>query len=273
MSKNQLAKKEPTQLAVAPEPQVLTQEILSSDIIIPRLLLMQGLSEAVSERKKTPDNQVIQQGDMIRSTTLEKLGDPDKPVEFVPLKMVAQWILSEKIGQKFEFRKSIPRTAANEDLAWEYKENGIDWRRTKSLDVYALLPQDVAAYQTEMAKVAETGDLPDLNKTLLPVVISFRSTSFTAGRTIATFFAQVRDALRVDPNVKSYGYTLPLTCYQDKNDKGSYYVFKVGAPKKLATELFPEAERWFQTMTVIQNVKVDESEADTGPVVSGTAQF
>jgi hypothetical protein len=255
-----------TNSIVAAQPQTQGQEILNSDIVIPKLLLMQGLSEFVVEKKKCPiSGQKIDTGNFVRSTTMEIVGSEEAPVRFIPLKMVSNWILQESINGKFEYRKLEPRTAKNEMEPWEFQQNGTTWRRVKTLDVFALLEKDIASYQAEMANLKDDA-LPDLNKMLLPVVISFRSTSFNAGKGVATFFAQIRDLQRYKPEIKSYGYSLELGAYQDKNDKGSYYVFKVGASKKVPDSMVVEAERWYQTlMHLPTNIKVDEAAEEGAP--------
>lgn len=247
----------------APQPK---QEILSTDIVIPRLLLMQGLSEFVTERK-------AQMGDIVRSSTVEKMGDPDKgPIAFIPLKVATGWAEQEKIGQKFEFRKALPRTPHNEHLPWSFWRNpqgqefdkpgqlgATEWRRVKSIDVYALLPGDVDAFEAEMKKAEESGELPDLTKTVLPVCISFRSTSFNAGKVVTTFFAQVEEMAQHVKTVRSYNYVLSLGCKPEKNDKGAYFIFDVGQPKKLDKKYFAQAERWMNTLNSIKDIKVDSS--------------
>ncbi len=263
-NKNEVVKSEAqvpqTQAAYDPS----NQEILNSDIIIPRLLLMQGLSDAVANRK-------AQMGDMIRSTTLEKLGDPEVPVDFIPLKMSADWIESEQVGGKFEFRTTVPRNAANDDLPWEFDKNGVKWKRTKCLNVYALLTADVQAFLAEMAGLG-SGEMPDLSKSLLPILLSFRSTSFSAGRAVATYFAQVRDMLKYNPNVRPYGYSLTLACQPEKNDKGNYFVFKVeGKPKKIDDKFFPEVTRWYTTLNTLKTIKVDQGDDETDAAPVGTA--
>lgn len=245
------------------------QVILNTDIIIPQLLLMQGLSEFVAEKKRCPlTNTKIDTGMFVRSTTMEILGGEEKAIRIIPLKMVANWKIEEKIGDKFEYRQTIARTAANENLDWNFKQNGTDWRRVKVLDVFALLPSDILAYEAEMKKVVETGAMPDLNKTLMPVMIRFKSTSFKAGMSVNTFFAQIRDLRRFKPDAMPHGYTLELSTYQDKNDDGPYYVFKAGDPKPVVKDpkapspeelvIAREAERWYNTLAALSSVRVDE---------------
>lgn len=281
MSKNQNAAKQPettqevaqTQtgghLAVAqPQP---AQEILSSDIVIPKLLLMQGLSEFVAEGR-------ARQGEIVRSSTVQKVagqmepGQPFKTIDFIPLKVTTGWAEKEKIGQKFEFRRAFPRTPHNDTLPWNFWRNpqgqdfdkpgqlgATEWQRVKSIDVYALLPSDVDAFEAEMKLAVEKGEIPDLSKTILPVVISFRSMSFNAGKSVTTFFAQVAEMAQTVPSIRSYNYKLTLGCKPDKNDKGSFFVFEVGQPQKLDPKYRAQAEKWMTTLNSVKDIKVDDT--------------
>jgi hypothetical protein len=243
----EVMKKEESALAVT-EADMSGETVLNSDVIIPKLLLMQGLSELVSERKAT-------QGDMVRSTTGEKLGDPEHPVSFIPITFKNYWLLQEKVGDKPEYRGMEPRNAANEMLEWEFKKNGADWKRTKVINVFALLPQDIDAETSEIAKFKETGIAPDLNKTLLPVVISFRSTGYSAGRAVATHFTKAKAMKKF--NVKPYAYYMNLSCYADKNAKGTFYVFDVKPGGQITPSQLQAAESWYQILST-RDVQVDE---------------
>jgi len=247
----QVAKKQETQ--VSTEVKNLGaghEEILSSDIIIPKLLLMQGLSELVNERKAS-------QGDMIRSTSGEKLGNPEKPVEFIPLTFYNQWIIQELVGKKYEFRGFEPMNAKNQDLPWDYEQNGTKWKRVKSINVYALLPEDIKREREEVKKARVQGGLPDPNTALMPVLISFRSTSYTAGKAVVTHFARAQKY-----DVRGYVSTLKLACQQDKNDLGSFYVFGVAHGGNTAPEDQGVSEEWYQTLAQGKH-KVDESDLTT----------
>ncbi len=256
-----LAKAQPSAVANYTPPQ---NEALKSDVLIPRILLMQGTSDFVKERK-------AQLGDMVRSTTAEKVGDDKSPIEFIPLSLTNTWTLEEKIGQKFEFRRQIPRRnvvdgsdmnrpeADKQDdaLPWEFKFNGTDWRRVKTINCFALLPKDIAAFNAEIEKAAKTGEMPDIEKVLMPVLLSFKSTGYTAGRTLSTHFTKAASF-----NAKPFGFALPLSCYMDKNDKGSFFVFEVGKSRKCSPEEFAEASKWASVLSN-QTVTVHEVD-DTG---------
>lgn len=259
-----VAKSEVKNLSILPsQPE---QQVLATDTSVPRLLLMQAMSEAVLEGK-------AKIGDMVRNTDLVRVGGPDKTVSFIPLRMEQAWLEQEKVGNKFEYRKNTPRTHSNERLEWRFHRNQTgqeftsaqvgttEWQRTKVINLYALLLDDVVAYTAEVKKALETGDMPDLTKSLLPVQISFRSMSFRAGQAVNNYYLQYLDMKQYNPNLKSYAYSMPLSCKQEKNDKGTYFIFEVGGAKKLDEALLPTVATWYNRLHS-GDVKVDESSPD-----------
>ena len=245
------------------------ETVLKSDLVIQKVLLQQGLSKFVSDRK-------AQAGDMVRSGSAEKLGDDKKPVSFIPLTFQNLWMISENQngdGKKFEFRRYEPRTAANESEPWEYIENGTKWKRTKVMNLFALLPSDIDAQEAELAK-----DPEDINvdKVLLPVVIPFRNTSFKAGKDVATLFAKAESiSLRVGRTIPAFGTTMKLSCTQEKNDKGSFFVYKVETAGATDAKYKETAKSWYNSLAQM-DVKIDESDLEdpieTGSTV-GQSQF
>ena len=67
--------------------------------------------------------------------------------------------------------------------------------------------------------------------------------------------------LQYNNTVKSYAYTLPLSCVADKNDKGNFFVYKVGTPSKLDPKYLKTAESWFNRLNAGGgSIKVDETQ-------------
>lgn len=225
-----VAKKEPTALATTPIYDG-GEEILSSNVVIPKLLLMQALSDFVVEK-------TAESGDFIRQSTREKVGNFKEGVELIPLTFTNIWILKEKIGNKFEWRGMEPMTAANQDLPWNFEKNGGQWTRTKCLNVYALLPKDIKGEMAELEK-AKNGEMPDPDKALLPVVIQFRVTSFPAGKDVVTQFAKAKKF-----GLPGYVSTLKLSAYLEKNDQGSFYVMDVKTAGPTPKEYHATCEYW-----------------------------
>jgi hypothetical protein len=253
-----VAAKMSTEVAVQQGP-VGGEDILSSNIVIPKILLMQGLSDFVADRKAI-------MGDMVRSTTAEKLGDDKTPLEFIPLTFKNEWILREKVGGKFEYRGKEPMTASNQDAPWEFKKDGADWKRVKALNVYALLPKDIQAEQAEMEK-AKQGLDPDPDKALMPVLISFQSTSFNAGKDLVTHFAKAKKF-----GQRGYVKTFRLKCYQDKNDKGTYFVYEIESASSTPDDQRKQAEYWYNIVST-QAVQVDDSDEGEKAIDESKAQF
>lgn len=256
-----LMKQEETK-ALAMAGDVGGEEILASNIVIPKILLMQGLSEMVADG-------AAQMGEMVRSTTKEKVGGADKPVEIIPLTFNNTWVELEKVGQKFEYRGQVPMTAQNQDLPWEFEKNGTQWKRMKSLNLYALILDDVKAEQAEMEK-AKNGEMPDPDKALLPILVSFRSTSFPAGKAITTHFAKARKF-----GLPGHVSVLKLKCHKEKNDLGTYFVFDVENGGKTPSDVLQTCEYW-KGLVASNRVQVDNSDeaADSGAgTVKDGAQF
>ncbi len=258
-----------TQMEISAAQNANSQEVVASDVLIPRLLLGQGISPMVMSRKAGV-------GDIVRSTTFEKLGDPENPIDIVPIKMVNSWINFETVPgmnqpqfRGMEHRGGIKNAqgnivSTNEDLPWEYSgPNGEEMFRHKAITLYALIPADVAAYDDEIKKSIETGQAPDLDRTVLPVVLTFQSTSFKhAGKKCASFFNNVRvNAMKLKGKVEvaPFQYILTLSTKEEKKGTASWYVYDFGTPKALKDSVVrEEAARW-STILSTTAIKTDDS--------------
>jgi hypothetical protein len=235
---------------------------LRTDLVVPYISLQQATSELVKARK-------AQMGDIVRSTTGEKIADPDTGFNVIFLhNPKADWVIEQKVGERYQYRKAMPRTAINESLAWNYfgDENGnevpqgtrgaTEWKRVKRLTVFCLLPQDILAEATEIAK-AQSGELPDPSKALSPIVMSFRSTSYNTGKDISTFFSK---ATSLGAQVWQYQVTMSAHLEKDGND--SWYVWKANTTKTppVPKELLGKVKDWVQILGHTQLVVHEDGE-------------
>lgn len=241
---------------------------LASDRTIPRLLLMQGTSSFVMERKANL-------GDMIKSTTGEKLGDPEHPIEFIPLnEPIASWRIEEKQpGGKFKYRFSEPRTAKNDNLAWSFGRmadgrevsvgtpGSLEYKRIKCLTCFFLLPKDIDAQVAEKQKVMN-GAMPDLNKFLTPLVVQFRATGIDAGKVINDHYAAARNY-----DIDGCNYVLNAACEMQSNDSGVFYNFKIDRTKAKPVSESHRAE----VMKWAEAVRGSEPKIDEEPEDNATA--
>ena len=222
----------------------------SRDILIPKLLVMQGLSKMVVAEKAS-------MGDFVDSVTGEVLGsgrEKDlKPVPFIPIMTFKTWAEYEKIEQKgkepkLEFKGIIPMTEANANWPLEEEKDGVPVRRDRCINFYVLL-----------------ADKPDD----LPYLITFRRTSYRAGQKLATHFKKCElAALRGKP-VPPAKSIFNLTATKLTNDKGTFFVADVERSGETPNESLKLAWDWFQ-MLKTSNVKVDNSdlEGDVAPTES-----
>lgn len=245
-----------------------SEQILKSDIVLPKVLLQQALSDFVKKRK-------AQSGDLVRSTNGEKLGNDSTPLEFIPLTFQNLWMLMEDEKGKgnkddFKFRGYEPRTASNENAEWDYMQDGVRWKRTKVMQVYTLLPRDLEKMAAAMEKYKTDGEMPDLDAAVLPTVIQFRNTSFKGGKDVATLFVKAADiGSRMNIEVPVYGRTMKLEVHPENNGEHDYFVLRAMEAGPTKKEYLTDCNRWRTTLVNMgSNVKVDESDV-TGetPVV------
>ncbi len=224
----------------------------ASDILIPKLLLGQSTSKAVQDEK-------VPFGMIYRSTTLEVVGGKDKPVAVIPLSHTKTWVLSEKVGGKFEFRRVEPFTAENRDLPWTFTEakegrQQTEWKREASLNFFVLLPADIVRDLEAREMIAKTGELPDTEASLLPCALMFKSTSYKTGKTLVTHFAKAAD-FTVKPHVTTFN----LATEKVSNDQGTFYVLKLEKLGPTEKRFLDTCDKW-RNIVGKQNVKIDDSD-------------
>lgn len=222
-----------------------SENISAKDFIIPKILLMQGQSTFVTEG-------TAMVGQLVDSVSRELLGgrwgkDNDKPVSFIPFYTFKTWIESEKRGERFEYVRQIPMDARNEDLPLEFTDDGKVMRRDRAINVYVLLPSMI-----------EKGE------GIIPYIISFRRTSYTAGKKLSTFIAKLAD-FKQPAAAKNF----KLTVLQREKDNSKYGVFDIemlgdtqAAHKKVAFD-------WYKKVKTTA-LKIDDSDLASEKVVSET---
>lgn len=218
-----------------------TGDISSRDLVIPKILAMQGLSELVSEGK-------AKLGDFVDSVSGEVLGSIENPVEFIPFHMEKTWIISrKKKGEgKFEFERYEPVTSENQDYPFEAQEGDDTLKYEYTLQFYVLLPHD----------------------TSMPYVISFKSTSLRSGKVLSTqMYVRNRAAGLVPP-----AYTMLLTGKKEKNDKGTFIVMETKPKGKTPNNLIAECLNWYKVIKE-GGAKVAAEKSEHGAAYEGNAQF
>lgn len=243
-TKNEVAKvtKAPPPAAYQEGPSVVD----SSDIVVPRLLLAQGISQAVADNK-------AKMGDIRNSLTSVVLGGPNEEVKFIPITIKKYWKKFEKVNGKNQFRgnESFNHMNANRARTGEFPSQANPlvkamWEFDLTIDVFGFTEDDVQ------------------NPIALPTAISFSRTSYKAGQQVNTMLASVEAA-----NLPYYAYMLSVGCDKKQNDKGIFYVFKVqplmdGKKMVLTPEAYyPKIARWSKILTdSSRTIVVDDAGED-----------
>jgi len=250
MTSKAVTKKETTTAVSVPMDSQLSwgsEGIDANDVVIPKLLLMQGLSEFVSSGK-------ARAGDIARSVTGEVLGNSTQGVEIIPFMSFKNWVLEEKAGNRFEYRgiESLTPENVNADLEWT--QGGKLWRRNRTLNFYVLLPTDIKREIEALKKLETDGEFPEPKDALLPCVLQFKRTSYGAGKDLATHFIKAA-AFKRPPAVSKF----KLLSKIEKNDQGTFAVFVVEPVGKSTDEEIATCKKWYE---IISNTKVQVDDSD-----------
>jgi hypothetical protein len=241
------------------------EQILKSDVVLSKVLLMQALSDFVKERK-------CADGDIVRSGTSEMLAKQGSELEVIPLTFENLWMLSEDEKGKgndkdFKFRGYEPRTAANEDAEWDFMQDGVRWKRTKVMNLFALLGSDVERLNTAMAKfIEDPTEIPDVDAALMPVVIQFRKSSFKTAKDVSTLFVKAKDLSQMmGQDVPAYGRTMKIKAVEEAKDDNKFFVFAITSGERTKKEYIPHAKRWKETITQMRStIKLDDTDLAGG---------
>lgn len=223
-----IAKKEETQLATYGGLMDDTP-VDVRDIIIPKLVLMQSISKAVADEK-------ARAGEIRGSIDLQKITEREGSVEIIPFHVYKTWVTLSKGGS--EFVRQVPLTMANYNWPREELLGGKEVVNFETINYYVLLPEEIK------------------KGVFMPYVVSFRSTSAMAGKTLETHRARL----------KEFGKPLPFKTFKlgsqaKKNDKGNFFVFTI-AESRDTTDAELDAVKHWHAIVKSTTVRVDESDVE-----------
>jgi hypothetical protein len=206
-----------------------SEGLSNSDILVSKILLMQGLSDLVADGQATPG----QLRDSLQGTLL---GSKDKACEIIPFSSFRTWVIFEKKNGKDEYVRTVPIDASNE--SWPISEiiNGIEVRRDKCLNFYVLRPQDIT------------------EGLAFPYLISFRRYGSQAGKKLTTFAAKLKAF-----NKPMASRVFELKVQTEENDKGKFFSFDIGMGRETTDAELGEAKKWYQTFKTA-TVRADDSD-------------
>ncbi len=233
--------------------------VQSQDLVVPKILPMQGLSKLVVDRK-------AQIGDFRDSMNGKLLGSIDKQMEFIPFYLQKVWDIQEQQGDgSYKYARTIPLVEDpiskdyNDNLPWEGEGTDKDGKtvrvkRIRRMNFFVLLPEDVK------------------NGTAFPYVLSFKSTSLKEGKKLYSqmYVRNLRAGLPPAAMLATMGGIMQT------NQKGSFVVPSVSFGRNATQEELTECLSWLK-MVRKSNVKIEEGDEatvveETGDA-SGTGEY
>jgi hypothetical protein len=210
-----VAKKESTELSMENDIGFWGQnESSSNDIVIPKIQLMQGLSQLVSEGK-------AKLGDYVDSVSKEVIGGVDKPIEAVPFHMEKFYVIQKFTGRRYEYQGYEKITPANENLPYEYEDKGQKMKRVYTRRFYVLIDGNV-----------------------LPYTIDFSSTSSKSGKELATEMFVKNAMMKLPPAASKIAIGSQVVKGED-----TYAVKTIKIIGKTSSEDIKKAFDWYKTVS------------------------
>lgn len=200
--------------------------LTAQDILISKILLMQFMSDAVTEGR-------AEAGELRDSVTDELIGSFKAPVKIIPFHLTKTFIeYEEVVGAKGKVEKNFLRVVPidanplskgfNDDLPYNEKVDGKHISRDRTINIYCLDPN---------------------NPQLPPRIIGFRRSSLKAGKQLATGM-YVRNATAKLP---PFAYVWELGARLESNDQGKFYVFEAKSTEELiSADLIPSVKYWLK---------------------------
>lgn len=203
------------------------EDISNEDIIIPKILLMQPMSELVTDG-------VAKIGEFRDSLNKDRvLGSDKEPVELIVFGTFKTWLEFKDD----EFLATRPWTPETSDLKLEeFLEDGSILRRDKVLNFYCLIPKDIASGEP------------------FPFVLSCRRTSAMAGKTINTHIKKLQMFKK-----PSAAKVFALNSRKETNDKGTFFVSEINVLRDSTNEELSTAWEWHKALAK-SKVRVDDSD-------------
>lgn len=213
-----------------------TEGLGKQDLLIPKILMAQGMSEKVKQKK-------LAEGDLYDSVSGDKLGDEKTPVEVIPISSFKTWtVLNKKRGKnKPDFVKIVPVDATNQELPREQEESdGSITINNYTLNFNVLLVKEIQ----------EGGALPH--------VVSFQRTSLKTGKALANQVAKL--GMMKQP---AAAQTAQLGAQMVTNDQGTFLVFTVSKGRNSTKDEITEAKQWYDILSKGAH-RIDDSDLQTG---------
>lgn len=204
------------------------EDIGSDDILLPRLLLMQSMSEWVAEDEK------FQAGDFVDSLTEKLIAEKGKTFDCIVFGSEKKLI--EYVNDEFNAMNDY-----TPNYEYEFTNaTGDVVRNVLLIQYYVLLVGDI-----------EKGEV-------FPYALGFKGTAAKVGKKLATQIKKLQVLKQ-----PSAARVFTIGTEKAKNDKGTWFAPTVEMGRATTEEEMAEAYTWYKSLMSTKNFKVDDSDLKT----------
>jgi hypothetical protein len=130
----EVTKVQNTAVANIPAGQWGFENVLAEDIRIPKLLLVQQMSDMATNEKIN-----ARPGEIRESFEGRLMATKEKPLQIIPFYTTNTWTVSRKVNGKWEFDHIDERTSDNSTREYEETLDGELYKNEKTLNIFALI--------------------------------------------------------------------------------------------------------------------------------------
>lgn len=214
-------------------------ELQQQALVLPRIYLMQPLSELVVAEK-------AKYGDFVNNSDNSVIGNINDGVEVIPLSMKSYHVINEQVqtGNKVEEKfVAIEPIVSPKDMAkpWKFQRNGKDCIRQAMLEFYVMCPSICA----------------------IPMSIIFKGMSKKEGDKFYTSAFAMAFASKKMPFQKVF----LLTGTKTKNDNGMFAILNTKVLRDTNAEELSVSSYWFKslkTAAIYQDESVVSEDSHVG---------
>lgn len=199
----------------------------AKDLILPKILLQQALSESVKQR-------VARDGDYVNTLTGVVCSDDKGTVNVLPFYCRQSYIIEKFNGKKFEFLKVVPNVVG-EQKPFEETVEGVRYKNSHQYEFFCML---------------EDGGTP--------AIVSFKSTSHKTGKQLFNIMYLQNPQQKKTP---AHNW-VTLGRKEQTNDMGTFWVMDIGIGKESKPEEVKECLTWISTIKQ-SDFKVAEEKPST----------
>lgn len=208
------------------------EQASSKDMVIPRINLMQDISQLVKDGK-------ARAGQIVNGATGEVLADKGAKVEIIPILTFAEWLLYDVVDghggkKKLNYTGKLVCDKSNENWPNEAIINGKPISRTRQINVLCLRPELIDE---------------------LPFIVSFKKTGTMAGKKLSTHF-QV-SAMKGAPAARQ---VFNLSAVVGTFDGHTFHKFDVETGRAATQDEVATAYHWYQLFNQGAAKVADETE-------------